>query len=115
MSLVNILTHFFIWFIHAKHKEFIPYAFFEAIQIKNYKLARKYLTPELSNKLSNLHFEKFFGHYYKITQTLSPIFNHEEIALIYKGPPNIAKIFNIKINKNNKIENIYENWKFLIN
>lgn len=95
--------------IIAKNKEFIAYAFFEAVKIKNYKLARNYLTQELSNKLTNTHFEKFFGEYYEISQTLSPVFNYEEIALIYKGSPNIAKVFNIKLNEQNKIENIYEN------
>ena len=93
----------------AKHKEFIPYAFFEAIKIKNYKLARNYLTPELSNKLTDTHFEKFFGNFNRVSQTLSPTFNCEEIALIYNFSPSIAKIFNVKINNQNKIENIYEN------
>jgi len=94
----------------AKHKEFVPFAFFEAIKIKNYKLARVYLTNELSNKLTNTHLKTFFGEFLYTSQTLSPTFNHEEIALIYNNDTNyFAKIFNLKLNNQNKIEDIIEN------
>lgn len=91
----------------SKHKEIIPYAFFEAIKIKNFKLAKNYLTKELSQKLTNAHLEKFFGNFDSVCQTLSQKFNPEEIALIYNLPYKHAKIYSLKL-KENKIENISE-------
>lgn len=94
--------------IIAKHKEFISHAFFQALKVKNFKLARTYLTKELSKKLSNTHLEVFFGDFNFVHQTLSPTFNPEEIALVYSCPHKHAKIFYLKINNQNKIENITE-------
>lgn len=94
----------------TKIKEFVPFAFFEALKVNNLKLARFYLTPELSHKLSNNHLKKFFGNFEKVHQTLSPEYNPEEIALIYFAKPvKYAKIYNIKFNSENKIANIEEN------
>lgn len=94
----------------AKHKEFVPFAFFEAIKVKNYKLARIYMTKTLSEKLTNTHLETFFGSFLYPHQTLSPTYNPEEIALIYKEEKNYyAKVFNLKLNNQNKIEDIVEN------
>lgn len=93
----------------TKVKEFVPYAFFEALKVNNFKLARYYLTPKLSNKLSNNHLKKFFGNFEKAHQTLSPNFNPEEIALIYYGKQlKYAKLFSIKYDEENKISNIEE-------
>ncbi len=92
----------------SRHKEIIPFAFFEAIKIENYNLARIYLTEELSNKLSDKHLKSFFGDFIQTHQSLSKEYNHEDIALIYEGNPKYAKIFHIKLNENNKIANIYD-------
>lgn len=93
----------------AKIKEFVPYAFFEAVKIKNFKLARIYLSQELSRKLTDGHIRKFFGDFVKVHQTLSQNYNAEEIALIYENNfEKTAKVFNIKLNENNLIENIIE-------
>lgn len=93
----------------TKVKEFVPFAFFEALKVNNFKLARYYMSNKLSQKLSNNHLKKFFGNYEKVHQTLSPEYNPEEIALIYnKKPIKYAKIFNIKFNEENKITNIEE-------
>ena len=93
----------------TKIKEFVPFAFFEALKNKNFKLARNYLSPALSSKLSNNHLNKFFGNFEKPYQTLSPEYNPEEIALIYYSKPvKYAKVYNIKFNNENKIENIEE-------
>lgn len=93
----------------TKVKEFVPFAFFEALKVNNFKLARYYLTPKLSSKLSNNHLKKFFGNFEKAHQTLSPIYNPEEIALIYYGKQNkYAKIYSIQFNEENKISNIEE-------
>lgn len=91
----------------AKHNEIIPYSFFEAIKIKNFKLAKNYLTKELSQKLTDNHLEQFFGDFESIHQTLCPKYNPEEIALIYTTPYKHAKVFCLKL-KDNKIENITE-------
>lgn len=94
----------------AKHKEFIPFAFFEAIKLKNYKLARVYMSKTLNEKLTNTHLETFFGTFLYPHQTLSPTYNPEEIALIFKDETNYyAKIFNLKLDSQNKIEDIVEN------
>lgn len=93
----------------AKHKEIIPHAFFQALKVKNFKLARSYLTKNLSKKLSNTHLEVFFGEFDFTHQTLSPTFTPEEIALVYSYPYKHAKIFSLTINEENKIENITEN------
>lgn len=93
----------------TKIKEIVPFAFFEALKNKNFKLARSYLSNALSNKISNNHLKKFFGNFDKPYQTLSPTYYPEEIALIYNAlPTKYAKIYNIKFNTENKIENIEE-------
>lgn len=97
-----------------KHKELIPFAFFEAIKIENFKLARLYLTPELSNKLTNYHFKKFFGKFIKATLPLTHEEYEDEISLIYENKNNddktekYAKNYKVLINENSKIYNILE-------
>ncbi len=105
ITLVYNYDHPFI----AKHKEIIPYAFFEALKVKNYKLARTYLTKDLSNKLTDTHFQKFFGDFLEIHQTLNKNYSPEEISLIYETNNfKFAKIFYLKFDNFNKIENISE-------
>jgi len=89
-------------------KEIIPYAFFDAVKCKNFDLARTYLTEELGTKLSDKHFEKFFGNFLLTHQSLSQ--NPDEIALIYEDNPlqKVAKIFTVSQDENNKISNILQ-------
>lgn len=88
--------------------ELIPYAFFDAVKTQNYDLAREYLTDELSKKLTDLHFEKFFGKFSGISQSLLKGARLNEIALIYKeNNKSVVKIYSVEFN-NNKISNILE-------
>jgi len=89
-------------------KEIIPFAFFEAIKIKNYKLAKHYLSERLAKKLDEKHISSFFENFEFCHQTLSKDYNSNEIALIYKSTPSsyLAKILLIDFDKDNKISNI---------
>lgn len=90
----------------AKHKQIIPFAFFEAVKLKNYKLARFYLDSTLSKKLTDKHFDIFFGSFDNISQSLHQNAQNE-IALIYTDKKcNSATIFELDFNQNNKILNI---------
>ena len=96
----------------VKHKEFIPFAFFESIKIENFKLARSYMSDELSNKLSNAHLKKFFGQFLSVCLPLTQENFDNQIALIYEEKQGnlktkkIAKIFQIDLDYKNKIKNI---------
>ena len=46
-------------------KELIPQSFLEALKVKNYTLAKSYLSPTLANA-SNDHFQSYFGEIQKI-------------------------------------------------
>ena len=88
------------------NKHLVPYAFFEAVKIKNFKLARLYLTPSLSNALTDNHIEEYFKNFLEITP--SPFCNIEEnlICLIYKEK-NIYTTREYKIElEQDKINNI---------
>ncbi len=88
--------------------ELIPYAFCDAIKVKNYDLARKYLSSNLNEKLDDLHLSAFFGEFEDIFQNLKKDATPNEVALFYgKGQIKEAKIFNYEL-ENNKIVNIYE-------
>lgn len=50
----------------ANHKKLVPYAFLEAIKIKNFNLAKEYLTPELSRKTQAEHLQNYFNNLSKI-------------------------------------------------
>lgn len=93
----------------SRKKELIPYAFFEAVKIKNYKLASSYLSPNLANILSEKHYQQFFGDFSQILPPLSQETNYNEVALVYKNQNKyIAKNFILQFDKNNKICNIEE-------
>ena len=101
--------------IIVKHKEFIPFAFFEAIKLKNFKLARSYLSQTLSKKLSNAHLKNFFGNFVKVCFPITQEEFYNEIALVYEENKNLnlkkyAKIFKIELESNNKISNVFEQW-----
>jgi len=85
----------------------IPFAFFEAVQIKNFKLARHYLNSTLSNKLDNNHLQQFFGDFLDIRQN---VYNKQDnlISLIY-GNNNNYYVKNYKCEmQNNLICNIIQ-------
>jgi len=44
----------------CQENKLVPYAFLEALMVQNYKLAKSYLTPELSVKTSDAHLKKYF-------------------------------------------------------
>lgn len=97
--------------IYQKSKELIPYAFFDALKVKNYKLARTYLTDDLSSVLTDNALKNYFGNFIDISSPLSSDVTFNEVALIYSFNENyqIAKVFNIELNEQNKITNIKEN------
>ena len=78
----------------------------KAIQIKNYKLARFYLSSTLSKKLTDKHLETFFGSFYQISQSLAKDAENE-ISLIYSNETcNTAITYELEFDQNNKITNI---------
>jgi len=84
----------------------IPYAFLEAIQVKNFILAREYLTESTSKALTDLHLENYFGKIYDIKQ--SHLDEQNILAVVYKNEHSyFAKYFKFTL-INNKIDNIDE-------
>ena len=93
------------------NKELIPYAFFELIKLKNYKLARTYLTHELSSALTNKSLKDYFGDFVDISQTFLKNSSQQEISLLYpSSTKNLynAKVFYIDFDDGHKIKNIEE-------
>ena len=82
----------------------INIAFFECIKAQNLNLAKKYLTTELSNKITYLHVSQFFGNFNSIVDT--SIIEDNTIALTYEN--STVKMFKIE-QKNNLIDNIKPN------
>lgn len=79
-----------------KRDELIPYAFFEAIKLKDYNLAKNFMTETLKVNISDEVLEKYFGEYDDI-KTYN--FKKDNESYICLCKENIAKIFRIKINK----------------
>jgi len=93
------------------NKELIPYAFFELIKLKNYKLARSYMSSELSSTITNKNLQKYFGEFCDISQPFTKNAQTDEIALLYADDKtNLfeAKVFYLSFDENNKIKNIEE-------
>ena len=91
--------------VKTSTKELIPYAFFEAVQVKNFNLAREYLNWELKQELDDVHLNEFFGAFGDITYDKYSSDGENNVALIYGEKNKVAKIYRIIIN-NNLIENI---------
>lgn len=87
----------------------IPYAFFEAVKIKNFKLARYYLDKDLSSALTDKHIEEYFKDFLEVVPSPLSHFDENRICLIYKDN-NIftTKEYTIELNSN-KIKNIMLN------
>ena len=82
----------------------MPYAFMEALNVNNLKLARHYLSSELSSALSDQHLRTFFGDYCEVcwnAYSERPL----SLAVIYGEHVRTAKIFDFCLH-GNKISNI---------
>ncbi|MEG1499789.1 MAG: hypothetical protein RR400_01810 [Clostridia bacterium] len=54
--------------IIVANEKLVPFAFFEAIMVQNFSLARNYISLALSEKLSDLHLKNFFAKFDKISK-----------------------------------------------
>lgn len=81
----------------------VPYAFLEAIMIKNYNLAHTYLHPSLSQTLQNEHLSKYFGNFIDMSATFD--YPQNVLALIYDGTPRFVKYYSFDL-QDNRIINI---------
>lgn len=89
-------------------QDLIPYAFLDAIKAKDFDLARTYLSPTLSQKLSDDHLSTFFDEFDFFMQSLLPNASKNDIALIYpQGNLFVTKIFSFYF-QDNQISNIIE-------
>jgi hypothetical protein len=92
--------------LEVKKRQLVPYAFFDAVKCKNFDLARSFLAPSLAEKLSDRHFENYFGDFVYCCQAISQ--NEDEIALVCvtKEGQNVATIFKILQEENGVIADI---------
>lgn len=84
----------------------IPWAFAEAVNIGDIKLARTFLETSLNKILNDEHLQTFFGDYCEIKWNR---YTNEEdtLCFIYQGQPRKVKHFKFEI-VNNKIHNIID-------
>lgn len=81
----------------------IPFAFLQAVKVKNFMLAKGYLCEKLSSKVSGEMLNDYFGDFDKIEPYFSELKSNEEyVCLILQ---NKGKIFKFKITEK-KIEEI---------
>jgi len=88
-------------------RELVPYAFLEAIKIKNFSLARTYLTEELNENLLDEHLEAYFGNILDIVPNVYNKNDENTVCVIQDGIIKKAKYFTVLLEKN-KISNITE-------
>ena len=88
-------------------KELVPYAFLEAVKVKNFSLARNYLTEELNENLLDEHLEAYFGNILDITSNIYIANKKEAVCIVQNSSPKKAKYFIFSLEKN-KISNITE-------
>ena len=81
----------------------IPWAFLQAVNIKNIKLARMYLHSNLSNSLKDEHIISYFGDFVEFFK--SPTQNLNVITLSYNSSPRFVKNYCFEVIEN-KISNI---------
>lgn len=86
------------------NRNIIPWAFMEAVNIGDIKLARQYLDDDLNRILSDEHISKYFGDYSEIVWNKYQN-KPETLCLIYNGNPRTTKVYEFQI-KQNKIYNI---------
>lgn len=86
----------------------VPYYFLDAIRVKDFDLARSYLSSALSQALDNKHLEKFFGEFKNFGQNLGENIFPEDVALFYdENDIQVAKVFHFEL-KDGKIADITE-------
>lgn len=89
-------------------EKLVPYYFLDAVRVKDFDLAKSFLSPALSNVLDNNHLEKFFGDFKNFGQNLGEKIFPEDIAIFYEeNDIQVAKLFHFEL-KDGKIENIAE-------
>lgn len=89
-------------------EKLIPYYFLDAIKVKDFALARSYLSQSLSSNLDDIHLESFFDNFYDFGQNLGENIFPEDVALFYEqNGIKIAKIYHFSIEKG-KIADITE-------
>ena len=94
-------------FSHIEEK-LVPYYFLDAVRVKDFDLARSFLSRELSKILDNKHLEMFFGNFKNFGQNLGENIYPDDVALFYEeNDIQIAKIFHFEL-KNGAIVNITE-------
>lgn len=83
--------------ILTQNEKIIPIAFLESVKIRNYSLAREYLSGGLAKKLSDKHLKKFFGNISEIIyHNLSYITKNEQGFIEYGFDIEDKKIVNIQ-------------------
>lgn len=98
-------------YVDGKPKSVPPFlahiAFFEAVQQKDYELAKTYLAANLQNTLSDGHFEEFFGSFDAVKALRFA--NQNKIALVCGGANGIAtaRVFSLQF-QNGQIADIQE-------
>ncbi len=86
----------------------VPYYFLDAVRVKDFDLARNYLSSALSQALDNKHLEKFFGEFKNFGQNLGENIFPEDVALFYdENDIQVAKVFHFEL-KDDKIADITE-------
>lgn len=89
-------------------QKLVPYYFLDALRVKDFDLARSYLTSTLSQALDNRHLEMFFGDFKNFGQNLGENIFPEDVALFYEeNEIQVAKVFHFEL-KDGKIANITE-------
>lgn len=85
----------------------IHIAFFDAVRLKDYNLAKSYLCEEFANKLNSEHFKQFFGEFDSIKTIKEG--GIVKIGLVKDKSKQFAtaKLFSLKFS-NNKISDIIE-------
>ena len=76
----------------------LPWAFMEAINVKNFKLARSYLHPSLSQALQDEHLGNFFGDFLEVLPCVNGEFN--VLSLSYQGNPRFVKNYKFDLTEN---------------
>ena len=85
--------------------DLVPYAFFEALQLKDIHKCREYLTEELNNGVDDEHLLSYFGQFQEVRQNIYTNDN-SSVVLIYKNDDNYtSKICKLTM-IDNKIDNI---------
>lgn len=92
----------------VKNNSLLPFAFFEAVKVKDYELAKSYLSKNLKSKITNEILQEYFGEYDKI---MPYNFHKEKGNYICLKQNNFAKVFRLKI-IDGEIDEIENCWNF---